>query len=99
MAPITVKISNSSGRPIVRFDRKKFPSIPTGPTMVRCGARTVALDFRAIAVNTARATDGGSNCLGDVLRGLFGPRAGLSGTHHVATLDRVEGEWTLSVAA
>lgn len=97
-----LKVSHSSRKPILRFDRAKNPSIPTGDVLVLVGERAVSLSFQKIAVNVARATDGGPNILPLLMRAMLGEDAGLPGTSHVVVLEQAtwargahRGEWVL----
>lgn len=86
-------LRNTSGRPIMMFTRT--PETPTGEQEVWIEGEPYTLRFVKLAVNVARAREGGPNLLGAILRGLFGPHAGEPGTDHRAVLRRVDGRWTL----
>ncbi len=92
---VACKISHTDGKPILRFDRKKFSHIPTGPTEVVVDGEPYRFDFQKIAVNVATKAGRRGNALHALLRGWFGPDAGLPGTDHRVLLRHVEGGWTL----
>ena len=47
-------VSHSSGNPIIRIDRAKYPHLPTQPTEVLVDGDTLTFNFVKIAVNVAR---------------------------------------------
>jgi len=49
-----LRVSHSSGRPIIRFDRARLPGLPQGPTRVQAGDRAYEADFVKIALNVVR---------------------------------------------
>ena len=80
-ARLLLKLSHTSGGPILRFDRTKQPRIPKGRgTPVQIGGEVLLLDFMKIAVNVARRDPDGPNVLAELMRDWFGPSAGLPGT-------------------
>lgn len=84
---LVLKVSHTSGSPILRFDRNTMPTLPEGRGVkVDIGDRIVDMDFMKIAVNVARDSPDGRNILADVLRGWFGDDAGLNGTSHQVEL-------------
>ena len=95
-APVEMKVSHSNQNPILRFDRKKAPHLPTGETQVWVDGEQVWLPFLGAAVNVAVERAGGPNILPTLMRGWFGPTAGLPGTdHRVELVPQRGGKWTL----
>jgi len=86
VAPIELKVSHSSGNPILRFDRSRRPDIPEGEVPVTVDGQTVTFRFVKIAINVVRGDQGGPNLLPELMRRWFGPSAGLPGTRHRAEL-------------
>lgn len=94
-APIVLRVSHSSGNPILRFNRDQWPDLPEGDTQVRINDEVYVASFRKIAVNVVRRPDGGPNVLPQLMRQWFGPSAGLPGTRHSVELRRVGAAWRL----
>ena len=59
-APITMRVSHSSGNPILRFDRSRRPDLPEGEVEVLLDDERVTMSFRKIAVNVAYSGRAGS---------------------------------------
>jgi superfamily II DNA or RNA helicase len=95
IAPIVLKVSHSSKRPILRFDRERRPDVPLGPTFVNVDGDDYSFDFKKIAVNVATREGGGENVLPMLLRRWLGPMAGQPGTRHEVELVRDGDEWRL----
>lgn len=96
---IVVNVARASGdRPILMIDRRRDADLPTGDVLVDVAGRLVVLGFRKIAVNVARAAEGGANLLGSLLRGLFGDDAGERGAGHRCALERTPSGWRLTSA-
>jgi hypothetical protein len=94
-----LKVSHANGRPILFLpDRKTNPSLPTGWTQVIANGQTYEANFVKVAVNVVRKPGEGSNELPAILRGWFGPDAGLPGTNHLVTLDTADGKAELRPA-
>lgn len=93
--PVLMTVSHSSGRPILRFDRTRRPDIPTGEVPVFVDGEERVLHFMKIAVNVATGVGGGPNILPALMRGWFGPSAGLAGSRHRVELVRADDRWTL----
>ncbi len=87
-------IRNSSGSPILMLGRDKNGDLPEGRGVpVKVDGRWMTFDFMKVAVNVARSSTDGANELPEVLRGWFGPDAGVSGTEHRVRLWRDEEGW------
>ena len=94
-APITLKVSHSSGNPILRFDRSRRSDIPEGDVTVSVDGDPLLFSFKKIAVNVAAERPGGANVLPTRMRRWFGVNAGLPGTRHEVLLERVSDLWRL----
>lgn len=97
-ASFECKVIHTGGRPILYLpDRNKFPGLPEGWTKVVCDNQSYDANFVKIAVNVMRADGSQENVLPRVLRGWFGPDAGLPGTSFRVSLDNdsESGEWQL----
>ncbi len=90
------KLSHSNGRPIIFLDRERHPNLPEGWTDVIVNNETIRLNFVKVAVNVAERGGERGNALHDLLRGWFGPTAGLPGTQNAVLLRRVGERWTLT---
>ena len=86
------------GAPILMLGRNRS-ALPTGDVEVEVDEGRVVLGFRRIAVNVARALEGGANRLGSLLRGMFGESAGGRGEGHRVAFVRSAGGWRMSDAA
>lgn len=89
------KVSHANRRPILFVPSKEEnPGRPIGPTEVRLPDGAVwEFKFVKIACNVARRQGGSENELPDLLRGWFGPNAGLPGTDFVVRFEQREGVW------
>lgn len=95
-AAFTMKVSHSGGQPILFLpDRSKVVNIPEGWHVVMIEGRRYQAHFVKIAVNVVRSADSNDNALPSILRGWFGPDAGLPGTNHAVVCEEVEGEWIM----
>lgn len=95
-----LKVSHSSGKPIVRFDRKQAPELPQGKDVAfRADEREYRGDFVKVALNVARRPGEGENALPDLLRGWFGPSAGHPGTSHRVVAEQRGDYWVMSPEA
>ena len=92
---IECTVSHSSGSPIVRFDRRKHPDLPQGPTSFLAGGERYEGNFVKIALNTASTAGEKGNALHSLLRGWFGPAAGLPGSRHRVLLEQQGGDWVM----
>lgn len=82
-----IKVNHSNKKPILHpLDRERNPDLPEGWTEVIVGDGKVELNFAKVAVNVARRREDGYNELPAILRGWFGPDAGLPGTNHQVVL-------------
>ena len=85
-------VSHTNGRPIIFLpDREKNPGIPHGWTTVETAEGPLELNFVKIAINVARRPGDAENVLPSVLRGWFGPSAGLPGEGPHRVLFELEG--------
>ena len=83
-----------SGSPILMLGRDKNTDLPEGRGVpVKVDGRWMTFDFMKVAVNVARSATDGANELTEVLRGWFGPDAGVSGTDHRVRLRRDDDGW------
>jgi hypothetical protein len=90
-------VTHSNRKPILMLpDRRRFRGLPEGWTRVRLDKDDLDLNFVKIAVNVGRRGSSTENVLPDVLRGLFGERAGLPGTGFKVRLVEGEQGWVLS---
>lgn len=94
-APIVMRVSHSSGKPILRFDRKRYVEVPEGDVDVFVGADRYTFRFKKIAVNVVVEVKGGANVLPRIMREIFGPRAGLPGSRHFVELWKDQRGWRL----
>ncbi|MBC8196072.1 MAG: DUF3427 domain-containing protein [Actinobacteria bacterium] len=92
---IVLRVSHSSGKPIIRFDRGSQPDIPNGETEFTADGKTHTGNFVKIALNVASTQGERGNSLHGLLRGWFGPDAGLPGTNHQVVLSQTGGAWAI----
>lgn len=92
---IDCAVSHANGKPIIRFDRARDPGVPEGTTTFVADGEEYEGDFVKIALNVARRPGEKGNALHSLLRGWFGPSAGLPGTRHRVVLELVQGRWVL----
>lgn len=89
-----MRVSHAAGRPILFLpDRAGGRSIPEGTQDVEADGTHYRADFVKVAVNVLREKEGGENVLPRLLRGWFGPDAGLSGTNFSVRCEPAEGGW------
>jgi superfamily II DNA or RNA helicase/diadenosine tetraphosphate (Ap4A) HIT family hydrolase len=94
---IVLKVSHTGGRPILFLpDRQHHPALPWGATTVLVEGEPYLFDFVKIAVNVARRSAEGENELPRLLRGWFGPDAGLPGTRAHVFLEQENDRWVLA---
>lgn len=95
-ASFVCKVSHSNRTPILRLpDRSKFPEIPWGPTPVRLpDGSELKFKFVKVAVNGAFFENKEQNRLPELLRGWFGPQAGLPGTDFKVRLELRKNVWS-----
>lgn len=92
---IECAVSHAGGQPIIRYDRGRHPSLPEGTTTFLAEGEEYEGDFVKIALNVARRPGGRGNALHALLRGWFGPSAGLPGSRHRVLLEQVGGSWVM----
>ena len=86
---ILCKVTHAGGTPILMLpSRDRNPGIPEGWTPVMANGETFQANFVKIAVNVMHRDAPDRNVLAEVLRGWFGPRAGLPGTTHQVVFTR-----------
>ena len=91
----TLRVSHSSGRPLVWLNRPANPGLPEGKVRFIADGREYLGRFVKIAMNVAELSGESGNALAALLRGWFGPTAGHPGTHHEVVLERVTDGYTL----
>jgi superfamily II DNA or RNA helicase/HKD family nuclease len=94
----TLKVSHADGKPILFYPAAR-DGLPTGLTPVRINGKVYEANFVKVALNVVRLPGEKTNELPSVLRGWFGPDAGLPGTNHQVSLVQRDGEWTLEQLA
>jgi len=91
-----MKVSHSGGRPILFLpDRRSTPGIPDGWQPVLVDGKPHQANFVKVAVNVVRAVDAEENLLPAILRGWFGPDAGLPGTDYKIACEPSDEGWLL----
>jgi hypothetical protein len=94
---IVCKVSHAGRRPILFLpDRHSHLFIPAGTTPVIIDGERYEADFAKVAVNVVRRAGSDRNELPALLRGWFGPDAGLPGTSFSAVFEQKEDAWHLS---
>jgi len=92
---IVCKVRHSNGKPILFIDRALAPELPEGWTSVRAGDAVYQANLVKVALNVMREEGGNENVLPRILRGWFGPNAGLPGTNFKVVLESAEGGWSM----
>jgi hypothetical protein len=92
---IELKVSHSSGSPILRFDRRRHPEVPLGDVELVADGERYTARFVKIAVNVMTQGGEAANALPNLMRRWFGPAAGLPGTDHRVLLHRGPAGWEL----
>ena len=91
------KVSHANKRPILFLpDRAQNPDLPSGWTDVTIDGEKYEADFVKVALNVVRRKGSDINELPAILRGWFGPNAGLPGTDFRVALDRIADTYVLS---
>ncbi len=91
------KVKHAGGRPMIFLpDRKQHPGIPFGRTDLIVGEKTYEASFVKIALNVVTEPGSGANVLPDLLRGWFGPDAGLPGTAHTVIFTETDDGWRMT---
>jgi len=95
-ASFLCKVSHANGKPILFLpNRDQNPGLPSGPTPVQIDGTTYEADFVKVALNVVRLPGDNRNRLPEVLRGWFGPDAGLPGTRQEVALEQGNDGWHL----
>ncbi len=90
------KVSHAAGKPILFLpSRDQNIGLPLGRTHLLADGTGYEADFVKVALNVARRPGERRNRLPEILRGWFGPDAGLPGTRHEVRLERTAEGWTL----
>lgn len=91
----TAKVSHANGRPILFLpDKAKEPNRPVGVTQVQLPDGEVwEFKFVKVACNVAKPLGDTGNQLGSLLRGWFGPNAGLPGTNFTVLFENRGEGW------
>jgi len=90
-AGFVMKVSHSGGRPILFLpERKAGLDIPEGWQLVTIDGTQHEANFVKVAVNVVRRPGSDENRLPTILRGWFGPDAGLPGTNHQVVCETVD---------
>lgn len=80
---IVCKVNHAGGRPIVfPLPRREHPELPKGWTRLIANNDPHQANLVEQAINVVRIEGSDENVLGEILRGWFGPDAGLPGTNH-----------------
>jgi superfamily II DNA or RNA helicase/diadenosine tetraphosphate (Ap4A) HIT family hydrolase len=96
---IVCKVSHANERPILFLpDRATHPGIPEGWTEVQIDGEHYEANFVKVAVNVMRRPGKDRNELPTLLRGWFGPDAGLPGTNFQVVFRHTDEGWTLEPA-
>lgn len=94
---IVCKVSHAGRRPILFLpDRRSHLFIPSGTTPVVVDGDRHEADFAKVAINVVRRAGSDRNELPALLRGWFGPDAGLPGTNFSVVFEQKEDVWHLS---
>ena len=73
---IVCKLFHSGGNPIIKLDDGQRANLPKGESELNINGRVYQANFAKIAVNVVRDISG-RNVLPEILRGWFGPKAGM----------------------
>lgn len=92
---ISCRVSHSGGRPMLFLDRKKHPDLPEGESAFIADGEEYIGTFVSVALNTAHRPGEKGNALHALLRGWFGPSAGLPGTRHTVLLEQRDDRWVM----
>jgi hypothetical protein len=89
---------HSGGRPILTLpDRRSTTGIPSGWTDVLIDGTLHEANFGKAFVNVVRRRSSDLNVLPDILRGWFGPDAGLPGTKFEVCFDQTENGYRMAI--
>lgn len=96
-ASFVMKVSHSGGRPILFLpDRASKPGIPHGWQPVQIEGKQHQANFVKVAINIVRPDEGEENVLPAILRGWFGPDAGLPGTDYKVACEQGDDGWVFT---
>ena len=90
-----LKVNHSNGKPILMIDRGRYPNLPEGDAEFVADGDLYVGRFVKVALNVADRPGEESNQLASLLRGWFGPSAGLPGTSNAVTLEVLENRWVM----
>ena len=90
-----LKVNHSSGKPILMLDRGRCPNLPEGDAEFLADGDLFVGRFVRVALNVAHRPGEESNQLAGLLRGWFGPSAGLPGTSNSVALEVVDDRWVM----
>ncbi len=92
------KVSHANGRPILFLpDSSKVPGRPVGPTVVVLpDSSQWEFKFVKVACNVARPVGTNENQLTELLRGWFGPNAGVPGTDFRVKFWKQDDQWQVA---
>ena len=91
------KVLHSNRKPILFLPpREECSDVPYGPTRVFIENEEYEADFVKIAVNVIRKNDSPENKMPSILKGWFGPDAGLPGTNFQVSVENFEDGYQLS---
>lgn len=93
-AAFIMNVSHTDGRPILFLpNRETVPGIPYGWHNVTVNGKPYQANFVKIAVNVVRLEGSDENVLPALLRGWFGPDAGLPGTNFRVSCTQSDDGW------
>jgi superfamily II DNA or RNA helicase/diadenosine tetraphosphate (Ap4A) HIT family hydrolase/HKD family nuclease len=90
-----LKLNHSGGKPILMLDRRRCPNLPEGDAEFLADGIVYVGRFVKVALNVAQRPGEDSNQLAGLLRGWFGPSAGLPGTSQSVALEVVDNRWVM----
>jgi hypothetical protein len=93
---IRCRVSHSSGSPIVRYNRTRWPRLPLGEVPFSANGEEYTGRFVKIALNVAARPGVEGNALWELFRGWFGPDAGHPGTFHFVLLTKESEGWVMT---
>ncbi len=95
LVAMACRIGHAGGRPIIWLDRRSNSSMPTATVPFLANDHSYEGDFRKEALKVARSAGSNANDLHALLRGWFGPSAGLPGTNHRVDFRQTDHGWEL----
>ena len=93
---IVCKVSHAGGRPIIFLDRNRYSHTPEGWTDVTIEGESYRANFVKVAVNVIQRADSKENELPALIRGWFGPDAGLPGTNFLVAFERSSARYSMT---